>query len=80
MHKRTASGATRATSRNADERRFEERRVTERTYETHVERVARATSPDRHRRSGAPETRADAPRHKTPELKVREQRAETPQG
>ncbi|KAH7017415.1 Spc98 family-domain-containing protein [Ilyonectria destructans] len=80
MHKRTASGNPRATSRSVEERRFEERRVTERTYEAHLERVIpRTTSPERTHRRGVPsETRAapDAPRHKTPELKVR---AETPQ-
>ncbi|KAK7431450.1 gamma tubulin complex Spc97/GCP2 subunit Alp4 [Neonectria magnoliae] len=81
-HKRTASGNPRASSRNVEERRFEERRVTERTFEAHLERVIpRPVSPDRsHRRSGPPEARTapDAPRHKTPELKVREQRAEPP--
>ncbi|KAI5463321.1 Spc98 family-domain-containing protein [Mariannaea sp. PMI_226] len=80
MHKRTASGNPRATSRSADERRFEERRVTERTYETHIERVTRTTSPDRQRRAVYSESsKPDPPRHKTPELKLREQRAETPQ-
>ncbi|KAF7550285.1 hypothetical protein G7Z17_g5822 [Cylindrodendrum hubeiense] len=81
MHKRTASGNPRNTSRNVEERRFEERRVTERTFEAHLERVIprTTTSPERtHRRAAPSETRAapDAPRHKTPELKVR---AETPQ-
>ncbi|KAH7149985.1 Spc98 family-domain-containing protein [Dactylonectria estremocensis] len=80
MHKRTASGNPRTAGRNVEERRFEERRVTERTFEAHLERVIpRTTSPERaHRRNAPSETRAapDAPRHKTPELKAR---AETPQ-
>lgn len=84
IHKRTASGNPRTmTSRNVEERerRYEERRVTERTFEAHIERaVPRTTSPERsHRRGVQSESRAasNAPRHKTPEARSR---AETPQG
>lgn len=84
VHKRTASGNPRPTSRNVEERRYEERRVTERTYEAHLERVVpRATSPDRAtRRRGPSESRSasEAPRHKAPEARQRDSRAETPQG
>ncbi|KAJ4149473.1 gamma tubulin complex Spc97/GCP2 subunit Alp4 [Fusarium falciforme] len=83
VHKRTASGNPRPTSRNVEERRYEERRVTERTYEAHLERaVPRATSPDRAtRRRGPSESRSasEAPRHKAPEARQRDSRAETPQ-
>ncbi|RSM11548.1 hypothetical protein CDV31_006759 [Fusarium ambrosium] len=83
VHKRTASGNPRPTSRNVEERRYEERRVTERTYEAHLERVVpRATSPERAtRRRGPSESRSasEAPRYKAPEARQRETRAETPQ-
>ncbi|KAI7770800.1 hypothetical protein LZL87_004587 [Fusarium oxysporum] len=80
VHKRSASGNPRASSRNEEERRFETRRVTERTFEAHLERaVPRNTSPERsHRRNAPSESRATskAPRHDTPE--ARQSRAETP--
>ncbi|KAF5632631.1 spindle pole body component alp4 [Fusarium tjaetaba] len=80
VHKRSASGNPRTSSRNEEERRFETRRVTERTFEAHLERaVPRNTSPERsHRRNAPSESRATskAPRHDTPE--ARQSRAETP--
>ncbi|UNI21752.1 gamma tubulin complex Spc97/GCP2 subunit Alp4 [Purpureocillium takamizusanense] len=67
-HKRTASGNPRPASRTAagDERRYEERRVTERTYEARIERT-RTTSPEKQqRRSGPAEKRmSDARRPKS---------------
>ena len=82
-HKRSASGNPRPASRMTEERerRFEERRVTERTFEAHLERlVPRNTSPERAQRRSTEKRPAEAPRHKTPEARPREQRAETPQG
>ncbi|KAF4979945.1 hypothetical protein FZEAL_3956 [Fusarium zealandicum] len=82
VHKRTASGNPRPSSRNVEERRYEERKVTERTFEAHLERVVpRTTSPERAHRRGVPsESRntSKAPRQKTPEARQRESRAETP--
>ncbi|KAF7559653.1 hypothetical protein G7046_g4486 [Stylonectria norvegica] len=85
-HKRSASGnprpASRPASRAVEERRHEERRVTERTFEAHLERlVPRATSPDRPQRRSVPAEKraAEAPRNKAPEVRPKEQRAETPQ-
>ncbi|KAF5002543.1 hypothetical protein FDECE_10607 [Fusarium decemcellulare] len=83
VHKRTASGNPRPSSRNVEERRYEERRITERTFEAHLERVVpRTTSPERaHRRRGPSESRnaSEAPKHKAPEPRQRDSRAETPQ-
>ncbi|CAM1511417.1 Fc.00g089300.m01.CDS01 [Cosmosporella sp. VM-42] len=81
-HKRSASGNPRPASRMTEERerRFEERRVTERTFEAHLERlVPRTTSPERAQRRSTDKRPAEAPRHKTPEARPREQRVETPQ-
>ncbi|PNY27373.1 Spindle pole body component [Tolypocladium capitatum] len=80
-HKRTASGNPRPLSRTADERRYEERRVTERTYEARVERV-RAVSPEKpQRRSVAAEKRpAEVRRQKSTELRPKEPVPESPQG
>ena len=80
-HKRSASGNPRPSSRTADERRYEERRVTEREYETRIERnVTRATSPDKMQRKSAStsERKSDASRQKMPEVRAKEPRVETP--
>lgn len=82
---RSASGNPRPTSRTADERerRYDdrERRVTERTFEAQLERlVPRTTSPDRVQRRSTSKRQAEAPRHKTPEIRLQEKRAETPPG
>lgn len=82
-HKRTTSGQPRALSRATEERRYEERRVTERTFEAHVERhLSRATSPEKSQRRGPPVEKrpAEVRRQKSTELRPREQRAETPTG
>lgn len=78
-HKRTASGNPRPASRTAEERRYEERRVTEHTYETHLRRlVPRNTSPDREVPRAAGEKKSqDAPRHRQSESRPK---AEIPQG
>ncbi|RBR06450.1 uncharacterized protein FIESC28_11073 [Fusarium coffeatum] len=79
-HKRSASTNPRAASRHDEERRFESRRVTERSFEAQLERVVpRTTSPERaHRRNAASESRntSKAPRNDIPE--ARQSRAETP--
>lgn len=82
-HKRSASGNPRPASRTTtDERRYEERRVTERTYESHLQRlVPRAASPEREQRRSAQHERkatVDVPRSKVSE--AARPRAETPQG
>ncbi|KJK80240.1 Spindle pole body component [Metarhizium anisopliae BRIP 53293] len=60
-HKRTASGNPRPVNRSisTQERRYEERRVTERTFEAHVDRILkRNPSPEKqHRRSATGERR-----------------------
>ncbi|CAH0015543.1 unnamed protein product [Clonostachys rhizophaga] len=75
QHKRTASGHHRNVSRSTEERRYEERRITERTIEAHVQRlVPRSTSTDRQRppvERKAPDTH----KHKVSEGRSR---AETP--
>lgn len=79
-HKRTASGNPRPLSRTTttEERRHEERRVTERTFETHLERlIPRAASPQRRQAEKKPEKRAEMARSKSHE---KETRAETPSG
>lgn len=77
QHKRTASGHHRNVSRSTEERRYEERRITERTIEAHVQRlVPRSTSTDRQRppvERKAPDTH----KHKVSEGRSR---AETPSG
>lgn len=81
-HKRSASTNPRAASRHDEERRFESRRVTERSFEAQLERVVpRTTSPERaHRRNAASESRntSKTPRNDIPE--ARQSRAETPMG
>lgn len=81
-HKRTASGNPRPLSRTTEERRHEERRVTERTYEAHIERV-RAVSPEKPQRRSVPaEKRAPEVRRQksTTELRPKEPVPEAPQG
>ncbi|KAL6914051.1 hypothetical protein ACHAP8_001990 [Fusarium lateritium] len=82
-HKRSASVNPRATSRHDEERRFESRRVTERTFEAQLERlVPRNTSPERaHRRNTASESRntSKAPKNDIPDARQSRAGAETPQ-
>ncbi|KAI9171189.1 Spindle pole body component alp4 [Paramyrothecium foliicola] len=82
-HKRSASGNRRPASNVATERRTEERRVTERSYEVHRERlIARTTSPERVQRRPTHNTESRDPdtiRQKSSDARSREQRAETPQ-
>ncbi|KJZ79917.1 hypothetical protein HIM_00631 [Hirsutella minnesotensis 3608] len=80
-HKRSASGNPRSASQNADERRHEERRVTERTYEAHIERV-RTTSPDKAPRRSAPVEKRPSGlrRQKSAEWKPKEPAAEPSHG
>lgn len=81
-HKRSASGNPRPTSRttNERERRFEERRVTERTFEAQLERLVPRGTTEAAPSRGADKRPAEVPRHKTPEVRPKETRAETPQG
>ncbi|KAF4126755.1 gamma-tubulin complex component 2 [Geosmithia morbida] len=78
-HKRSASG----NPRQVEERRHEERKVTERTYEAHIQRlVPRSGTPEREqrrpeRRTTAPTATADAPRQKA-QAQEQKPRAETP--
>ncbi|KAJ6444496.1 spindle pole body component [Purpureocillium lavendulum] len=79
-HKRTASGNPRPASRTTDERRYEERRVTERTYEAHIERT-RTTSPEKQQRRSVPAEKrtSDARRPKSSsEWRSRESAAAEP--
>lgn len=59
-HKRSSpAGNARAASRAKDERRYEERKVTERTFEAHVERVAsRTNSPAKSQQQQQPQRRS----------------------
>ena len=80
-HKRTASGNPRPLSKATEERRFEERRITERTYEAHVERVVpRPTSQERAQKRSDKRPAEAVPRHKSADGRPKEPRAETPQG
>jgi gamma-tubulin complex component 2 len=81
-HKRSASGNPRPMSVADTERRYEERRITERTYEAQVERmVPRATSPEKAQRKAMPaERKAEEPRQRSSEFKARESRPDAPQG
>lgn len=80
------AGNARAASRAKDERRYEERKVTERTFEAHVERVvSRTNSPakqQQQQQQPSPEKRpAEMRRQKSStDLRQREMRAETPPG
>ncbi|PHH90926.1 hypothetical protein CDD83_2225 [Cordyceps sp. RAO-2017] len=78
-HKRTASGNPRSASQAAEERRHEERRVTERTYEARIERVVRATSPDKAQKRAADRRPPGLRRQKSPEWRPRDAPAEPPQ-
>ncbi|OAA47723.1 Spc97 / Spc98 family protein [Metarhizium rileyi] len=76
-HKRTASGNPRPVNRSiaTEERRYEERRVTERTFEAHVERILkRNPSPEKqHRRSATGERReSEMRRQKSAEFRPRD--------
>ncbi|OAA61452.1 Spc97/Spc98-like protein [Cordyceps fumosorosea ARSEF 2679] len=80
-HKRSASGNPRPISM-AEERRYEERKVTERTYEAQIERIVpRTASPEKIQRRSAPGERrpADVPRQKPAEYRPRDSRSEVAQ-
>ncbi|KAM4056827.1 spindle pole body component [Hirsutella rhossiliensis] len=79
-HKRSASGNPRSATQPADERRYEERRVTERTYEAHVERV-RTTSPEKPQRRTVPVDKRPSGlrRQKSSEWRPKEPATEPPQ-
>ncbi|PTB45388.1 uncharacterized protein TrAFT101_000836 [Trichoderma asperellum] len=94
-HKRSSpAGNARAASRAKDERRYEERKVTERTFEAHVERViSRTNSPAKQQQQQQqPQRRSTLQQQQPPEkrppemrrqksstdLRQREMRAETP--
>ncbi|GAB0132534.1 hypothetical protein EsDP_00000967 [Epichloe bromicola] len=83
-HKRTASGNPRPVNRSTstEERRYEERRVTERTFEAHVDRILkRNPSPEKqHRRSGTGERRdGEAGRQKSSEFRPKDSISEAAQ-
>lgn len=75
-HKRSASGNLRPISMAAaEERRYEERKVTERTYEAQIERVVpRTAGPEKIQRRSAPGDRrpADVPTQKSAEWRPRD--------
>lgn len=82
-HKRTASGNPRPTSLTAtttEDRRYEERRVTERTYEAHIQRlVPRSSGSDKEMRGASRERKAqESQKQKQPEPRSRA--ADTSQG
>lgn len=79
-HKRTASGNPRPAGTTAtEERRHEERRVTERTYEAQLDRlIPRPGSPLRTQKK-LEKRPVELSRHKSSETKAREPRSETPQ-
>ncbi|CRK25367.1 hypothetical protein BN1723_003273 [Verticillium longisporum] len=79
LHKRTASGNPRPSSRTHEDRRIEERR-TERTFVTQLERLTQRTrSPQRAERSPITSAKAKAPEtHKTSESQQKEARVEPP--
>lgn len=83
-HKRSASGNPRPISiAAAEERRYEERKVTERVYEAQIERIVpRTASPEKIQRRSAPGERkpADIPRQKTAEWRPRDSKSEAAQG
>ena len=73
-HKRTASGNPRPTSRTPDERQFEQRKVVERTFEAHLQRlVPRSTTPEREQKRSAQKERrpSEVARQKAPEARSR---------
>lgn len=80
-HKRTASGNPRPVRRATDERRFEARRVTEKMYETQVERmVPQPASPEKsHGRAVPVDKKKETARQRSAEWRHKEPQ-ETPQG
>ncbi|PQK10400.1 hypothetical protein BB8028_0002g07220 [Beauveria bassiana] len=82
-HKRSASGNPRPISMAAaEERRYEERKVTERVYEAQIERIVpRTASPEKIQRRSAPGERkpADISRQKTAEWRPRDSKSEAAQ-
>lgn len=84
----TPAGNARAVGRAKDERRYDERKVTERTFEAHVERVvSRTNSPVKQpqRRPTLQQSQQQPPQQQPPEkrpaeMRQREMRAETPPG
>ena len=75
-HKRTASGNPRPVNRTVDERQFEQRKVVERTFEAHLQRlVPRSTTPEKEqrelKRSQHERRPSEAPRPKAPESRSR---------
>ena len=83
-HKRTASGNPRppnySSTTNHEERRYEERKVTERTFEAHVDRLLkRPSSPDKHHHRSATGEKRDA-EAKPFEHRPKEQAPEIPLG
>ncbi|KAG6016970.1 hypothetical protein E4U54_008834, partial [Claviceps lovelessii] len=78
QHKRSASGNPRLVSRSitTGERRYEERRVTERTFEAHVDKILRRTSsPEKQRRrsgTGGEKRDGDVRRQKSVEFRPRD--------
>lgn len=83
-HKRSASGNPRPISMAAaEERRYEERKITERTYEAQVDRIVpRTASPEKIQRRSAPGERkpADVPRQKSAEWRPKDSKSEVTQG
>jgi gamma-tubulin complex component 2 len=90
-HKRSSPGNARGIGRAKEERRYEERKVIERTFEAHVERVtSRTNSPAKQQQQQQQQRRAQQPPEKRPaemrrqksstDLRPREVRAETPPG
>lgn len=80
-HKRTASGNPRPVRRATDERRFETRRVTEKMYETQVERsVPQPASPEKsHGRTMPVDKKKETGRQRSTEWRQKESQ-ETSQG
>lgn len=84
-HKRSASGNPRPVNRSmsTEERRYEERRVTERTFEAHLERtLKRNPSPEKqHRRSATGERReGEVRRQKSVEFRPKDSASDASQG
>ncbi|KAJ6785498.1 hypothetical protein PWT90_04310 [Aphanocladium album] len=79
-HKRSASGNPRPISMAAaEERRYEERKITERTYEAQVDRIVpRTASPEKIQRRSAPGERkpADVPRQKSAEWRPKDSKSD----
>ncbi|KHN98148.1 Spc97 / Spc98 family protein [Metarhizium album ARSEF 1941] len=78
-HKRTASGNPRPVNRSTstEERRYEERRITERTFEVHVDRILkRNPSPEKQHR---PSATAELKRQKSAEFRPRDSPSDAPE-